>query len=532
MPVRESSKNIFLRGAYWSLCIAAAGLAGACLAFWMIRSKYQRIFEHDFSQAIRAIEERVDRVSMLSGGLEAFFAASRLVEPSEYEIYCRDVVEDCPFISSACVHTARAADDFHFPDPHPRPPQIDAAPSFPFAWIERESGRIAFAFDLGNGRYSVIRILAGKLLPPTLPPGISLRAGLEPSWGLEGWEAMAEWNEGARPPFLGRTIERSVGLSREGRIWTILGVSLNRAGLEDKVSLIGIILASAALAAAALFVSGRRAELRAKEAQLIQAQKLETVGMMASGIAHDFNNVLSGVMGAASMTDALLSAKGPCDRKTLAKSNAIILRAAERGREIVARLLSLARPAQLLKARVDLLRAVYDVIELARSTCDPAVSFFLSREGVPSAFIDGDAGQISQALLNLAINAAHSMTSMRAPGEKIGGAVAIEIRPFEANAAFRKRHREAPSEGAFWRVSVEDSGVGMDKAALDRLFSPFYSTKRSQGGSGLGLLMAQSIVRAHGGHVDVESEKGKGTTVSVYLPIQVPAEGKDEALRT
>jgi signal transduction histidine kinase len=149
---------------------------------------------------------------------------------------------------------------------------------------------------------------------------------------------------------------------------------------------------------------------------------------------------------------------------------------------------------------------------------------------VPSAFIDGDSGQISQALLNLAINAAHSMTSMRAPGEKIGGAVAIEVRPFSANAAFRKRHREAPFEGEFWRVSVADSGVGMDKAALDRLFSPFYSTKRSQGGSGLGLLMAQSIVRAHGGHMDVESEKGKGTTVSVYLPMPAPAEG--EALGT
>jgi hypothetical protein len=344
MPGREPSKNIILRAAYWSLCIAAAGMAGAFLAFWMIRTKYQRIFEHDFSQAIRAIEERVDRVSSISGGLNAFFDASRLVEPFEYDVYCRDILGDNPFIASICVRGDGPGTHLHYPEARERSDDPETAASFPVAWADRAAGRIAFAFEIGKDRHSVISIIAGRLLPPTLPRGISLRVDLEPSPSFEGWAGIAEWNAGARPPFLGRTIGRSVALPMTGRTWTIQGVSLNRAGIEDKVSLIGIILGSVALAASALFVSARRAELHVKEAQLIQAQKLETVGMMASGIAHDFNNVLSGVMGAASMTDALLSAEGPCDRKTLAKSNAIILRAAERGREIVGRLLALARP--------------------------------------------------------------------------------------------------------------------------------------------------------------------------------------------
>ncbi len=520
MDIRRPFKSAVLIITGWASVIVAACLIGAFLSLLEIRVKYQRLFDREFSQTLRSIEERVDRVASSAGSLEALFAASEEVTNAEYATFCQMIMEDAPFIASICVLPSpedRGGVVYHYPSAHP-PPSVLAGPqALPIAWID-DAGRLSFAFRMGDGRRAVLSMVPSRVLSPSAPSGLALVVDLAPAEGLAGTVALAERNAGRPSPPLGRTVRREERLSLVGRAWIVRGRSLEALAFEDAMGLAGVVAASGSFAAALLLILRRRYQLRVKEEQLRQAQRLEMVGMMAGGIAHDFNNVLSGIAGTASLMEGLLAGQGRTDTEALRKSVALVAKSTERGRDIVARLLNLVKPSPIARAPVDLWRVLEDVAELARNTCDPSVSFELPAEGRSPAFVAGDAGQIAQALLNLAINAAHAMTSMRKRGETPGGVVALNASPWAVDADFRKRHAGVGPDDAFLRITVADSGVGMDKAALDRIFSPFYSTKRSNGGSGLGLLMAQSIVASHRGHMEVESRPGKGTVVSVYLP--------------
>ncbi len=520
VEMRGPFKSTFLIVAGWASVIVAACLVGVFLSLLEIRVKYQRLFDREFSQTLRSIEERVDRIASSAGSLEALFAASEEVTHAEYAIFCQKIMVDAPFIASICVLPSpdeRGGVVYHYPSEHPSPPILTRPQALPIAWMD-DSGRLAFAFRMGDGRRTVVAMESARVLSPSAPSGIALVVDLAPAEGLAGTAGLAARNAGRPSPPLGRTVRREERLSLVGRAWIVRGRSLEALAFEDAMGLAGVVVASGSFAAALLLILRRRYQLRVKEEQLRQAQRLEMVGMMAGGIAHDFNNVLSGIAGTASLMEGLLAGQGRTDAEALRKSVALVAKSTERGRDIVARLLNLVKPSPIARAPVDLWRVLEDVAELARNTCDTSVSFELPSEGRSPAFVAGDAGQIAQALLNLAINAAHAMTSMRKRGEAPGGVVEMNVSHWAVDAEFRKRHAGVGPDDAFLRITVADSGVGMDKAALDRIFSPFYSTKRSNGGSGLGLLMAQSIVASHRGHMEVESRPGKGTVVSVYFP--------------
>ena len=167
---------------------------------------------------------------------------------------------------------------------------------------------------------------------------------------------------------------------------------------------------------------------------------------------------------------------------------------------------------------VDLNQTLKQVIQFCNHTLDKSVEinpgFFKSE-----ALVLADPVRLEQVLLNLCINASHSMTVMRKEGEPRGGIISIDIEKHVVDEFFCNSHADALPGVDYWRISVMDAGVGIEKKVLKKIFEPFFTTKGRGKGSGLGLSMSYSIVRQHGGFIDVYSEPGKGSIFSVYIPV-------------
>ncbi|MBI1684266.1 response regulator [Caulobacter hibisci] len=253
-------------------------------------------------------------------------------------------------------------------------------------------------------------------------------------------------------------------------------------------------------------VAERSAELETAYEQLRQSQKLEAMGSLTGGVAHDFNNLLTPILGGLDMLQrrGLEDARAP-------RIIAGALASAERARTLVHRLLAFARRQPLRPVAVDLAELVSGMRELLLTTLGPQVRLDLAMEpDLPHAL--ADANQIEMALLNLAVNARDAM-----PG---GGALTIAAR------------RQAPpadivaAPGDFLRLSVIDTGVGMDAATLARAVEPFFSTKGAGHGTGLGLSMVHGLAEQLGGKLRLESRPGQGARVDLWLPVaEAPALG-------
>lgn len=243
------------------------------------------------------------------------------------------------------------------------------------------------------------------------------------------------------------------------------------------------------------------AERARMESQLLRAQKLEAVGTLAAGLAHDFNNLLMGVQGNASLMLSELKGEHP-HRERLRSIEEYV----RRGAELTGQLLGFARGG---KAQVQ----ATDLNELVRSS---ATLFIRTKkeinlqaelqEGLWSAQVDR--GQLSQALLNLFINAWQAM-----PG---GGVLRVSTENIEVGQEMAQTLSLSP--GRYVRLSVSDTGVGMDEKTKNRVFEPFFTTKKMGKGTGLGLSVVYGIIRSHGGAIDMESEIGEGSTFRIYLP--------------
>jgi len=244
-------------------------------------------------------------------------------------------------------------------------------------------------------------------------------------------------------------------------------------------------------------------ERRNIEAQLSRAQKMEAVGQLAGGIAHDFNNQLTVVRG---YCDLLLA--DPELSGDLRDSLREIRNAAERARKLISHLLALGRRKPLRVEAVDLNETVKRMAEpLARMIGENIRLSIQAEEHLGSVMTDPD--QAEQALMNLVVNARDAMPD--------GGELTIETANVELGADFAAAHPGA-SAGPHVRLSVRDTGTGMDEATKDRIFEPFFTTKSAAHGTGLGLPMVYGFVRQSGGQIDVTSAKGEGTTVRVHLP--------------
>jgi two-component system cell cycle sensor histidine kinase/response regulator CckA len=254
----------------------------------------------------------------------------------------------------------------------------------------------------------------------------------------------------------------------------------------------------------------RRSEAaqRENEEALQQAQKLESIGVLAGGIAHDFNNLLTGIMGNAGLARRAMVAGRAEQAAALLRD---VLAASERAADLTRQLLAYAGKGRFVIQQVDLCRLVTEVSTLIRTSISKKITLVID---VPdnSILIDADRAQLQQLVMNLVING----------GEAIGdqpGTLIVRIRT-EHFTERRERPRTEGfpiSPGDYARIDVSDTGAGMDNETRSRIFEPFFTTKFL--GRGLGLSAALGIVRGHRGAIGVRSEPGRGTTFTVLLPV-------------
>ncbi len=252
-------------------------------------------------------------------------------------------------------------------------------------------------------------------------------------------------------------------------------------------------------------------EKRQVEARLRQAQRLESVGQLTGGVAHDFNNLLTVILGNSDMLAESLS-----DNEHL-RSLAVMTRAAaERGADLTGRLLAFSRQQALEPKSVDVSRLLAGVDGLLRRSLGEHIEIeIVSTGGLWPALVDP--AQLESAVLNLAINARDAMPE--------GGRLTIELANVHLDQSYARQNTEV-IVGQYVMVAVSDSGTGMAPDVVARAFEPFFTTKDAGKGSGLGLSMVYGFIKQSGGHVQIYSEPGHGTTIKLYLP---RANADDEA---
>lgn len=256
-------------------------------------------------------------------------------------------------------------------------------------------------------------------------------------------------------------------------------------------------------------------EVEKVQRQLVQSQKMESIGMLAGGLAHDFNNVLTGIITTVSLIKYEMES-GSLGQNELKEYIDTVDRSGARAAAVVRQLLAISRKNRTRYSGVDLNEAIENVLKICRTSFDKIVTIdFIPFPG--RAMIESEQTQIEQILLNLFINGYHAMTIMRESGERPGGTLTIKLEKFEADEFFCRGNLEA-EEGGYYRIEIVDTGVGMDSETTTRIFEPFFTTKGHEEGTGLGLSMVYSLVKEHRGFIKINSEVGKGTRLELYIP--------------
>jgi nitrogen-specific signal transduction histidine kinase/CheY-like chemotaxis protein len=244
------------------------------------------------------------------------------------------------------------------------------------------------------------------------------------------------------------------------------------------------------------------AEREALAAQLRQAEKMEAVGRLAGGIAHDFNNILGAILGYGELAQAR-TAQDP----QLKRYVDTIVNAGNRAKSLVSQILAYSRAEPGVKTPVAVIPIAAEVCDLVRgSTSGIDVHFHAPAE---EATVMGDPTRLHQLLMNLASNAVQAM------GE--GGSLEVAVETCILASPAKTRLTDV-GPGEWVVIRVADTGEGIPPEVIDRIFEPFFTTKPAGRGTGLGLALVHSIVRESGGAIDVQSERGRGTAFTVWLP--------------
>jgi signal transduction histidine kinase/ActR/RegA family two-component response regulator len=257
--------------------------------------------------------------------------------------------------------------------------------------------------------------------------------------------------------------------------------------------------AAEALAAVHLALQAEIEDRRRLEAELRQAQKLEAIGHLAGGVAHDFNNILMVIQGYADMLLAEADDNGST-RSDLRE----IQEAARRGSDLTRQLLTFCRKQVLTARPVDLNAVLSDTGQMLTRLIGESIRLEL-RTAPVACPIEADRVQLEQVLINLAVNARDAMAGR--------GTLQVELDRVMVEADTRDL-----SSGQYVRLTVRDTGCGMDDATRERIFEPFFTTKLADEGSGLGLSTVYGVVKQLGGHISVESAPQQGTTFTIHFP--------------
>ncbi|MGG5821451.1 ATP-binding protein [Falsiroseomonas sp. HW251] len=348
-------------------------------------------------------------------------------------------------------------------------------------------------------RRGALLLLAVTLLAVALTLAMARRFITGPTAAL--LDVARRWQDGdlsARAPACGRGSE----FAQLATAYNEMAASLERreAGLHAAVE-----ERTRALTAANERLQAEIDERRQAEAALVQAQKVQAVGQLAGGIAHDFNNVLQAVIGGVA-----LIRKRAADTSSVQRLAGMIDESARRGQSITRRLLAFSRQEQLRAGPLDLNEMLEGLREVLSATLGARIRVQVDApSGLPTILVDR--GQLETVLVNLATNARDAMPK--------GGTLRLSVVVEE----IAEHAGNALAPGRYVRLAAADTGEGMDEATLRRAAEPFFTTKPLGQGTGLGLAMARSFAQASGGRLDVASTPGRGTTVTIWLPIVVEA---------
>jgi two-component system cell cycle sensor histidine kinase/response regulator CckA len=243
-------------------------------------------------------------------------------------------------------------------------------------------------------------------------------------------------------------------------------------------------------------------EKKKLESQLLRAQRMESVGILASGIAHDINNVLTPIM----LSQELLQEKLTDDESQRLLNT--IERSTQRGANLMKQVMSFSKGAEGERNFLQVAHIVSEIREMAKETFSRSIEI---RTDIPKNLwaISGDATQLHQVILNLCVNARDAMSD--------GGILRISAENLFIDQNYARMNSEGKI-GPYIVITVSDTGTGIPPEVMDRIFEPFFTTKKHGKGTGLGLSTALGIVKSHGGFISVYSEVGNGTAFKIYLP--------------
>ena len=246
-------------------------------------------------------------------------------------------------------------------------------------------------------------------------------------------------------------------------------------------------------------------EHRKTEAQLRQAQKMEAIGTLAGGIAHDFNNILMAIIGHADLAKMKL----PGDSEVIYNLNQV-KSAGERAKRLIQQILAFSRMGEQQRIALSITPLIKEALKFLKSTLPTSIEIRDYLEADPG-IIEADATQIHQIVMNFCTNAEHAM-------REEGGTLHVKLIRVEVDRQTALQHHELHT-GPHVRLTVTDTGCGMEPETLEHIFDPYFTTKEVGEGTGLGLSVVHGIVNTHGGAITVKSAPAKGTTFHVYFPI-------------
>jgi PAS domain S-box-containing protein len=246
-------------------------------------------------------------------------------------------------------------------------------------------------------------------------------------------------------------------------------------------------------------------EQKLLENQFLRAQRLESLGTLASGIAHDLNNILTPILGVAQLLPLKLPDLDEKNKRLLQ----ILQDSSKRGSDLVSQILAFARGSEGKRATIQVGHLLHEVARVARQTFPKSITICENLSPLELWMVSADATQLHQVLMNLCINARDAMPD--------GGSITIEANNVVLDANYARMHLDAQA-GPYLTITITDTGTGIAPEVIDRMFEPFFTTKEVGKGTGLGLSTVLNIVKGHGGFLMVYSQPKIGTRFTVYLP--------------